>query len=133
MKARKNVGVLLASGIGERSGFARPKQLVKLAGRPVIAHALDRFQAHEGIDEIAIVTNDRCMGEIEDLISSNRLSKVACVLRGGAERYESSLAAIRAYESASKSHDVRLLFHDAVRPLVSPNLISQCTRGAAGL
>ena len=124
-KPRKNVGVILASGTGERSGFARPKQLVKLAGRPVIAHALERFQAHDGIDEIAIVTNDRCMGEIEDLISSNRLSKVASVLRGGAERYESSLAAIRAYESASHDHDVRLLFHDAVRPLVSHAIISR--------
>ena len=107
-RPRKNVGVILASGIGERSGFARPKQLVKLAGRPVIAHALERFQAHEGIDEIAIVTNERCMGEIEDLISSNRLSKVACVLRGGQERYESSLAAIRAYEPESRTHDIRL-------------------------
>ena len=125
MKPRKNVGVILASGTGERAGFARPKQLVKLAGRPVIAHALERFQAHEGIDEIAIVTSERCMGEIEDLISSNRLSKVACVLQGGAERFESSLAAIRAYEAESQSHDVRLLFHDAVRPLVSHSIISQ--------
>ena len=124
-KPNKNVGVILASGIGERSGFARPKQLVKLAGRPVIAHALERFQAHEGIEEIAIVTNDRCMGEIEDLISSHRLSKVACVLRGGGERFESSLAAIRAYEPQSGTHDLRLLFHDAVRPLVSHAIISR--------
>jgi 2-C-methyl-D-erythritol 4-phosphate cytidylyltransferase len=122
---RKTVAVILASGVGQRSQFTRPKQLMKLAGRPVIAHALERFQTHEAIDEIAIVTNDDCMGEIEDLIGRERFSKVARVLRGGSERYESSLAAIKAYEDDSRKYDLRLLFHDAVRPLVSGEIISR--------
>jgi 2-C-methyl-D-erythritol 4-phosphate cytidylyltransferase len=67
---RKNVAVVLASGIGQRSEFSRPKQLMKLGGRPVMAHALARFQSHEGIDEIAIVTNQLCLGEVEDLVPS---------------------------------------------------------------
>jgi 2-C-methyl-D-erythritol 4-phosphate cytidylyltransferase len=89
-----------------------------------MAHALERFQQHAAIDEIAIVTNDTCMGEVEDLVSRERLSKVAHILRGGAERFESSLAAIRAYEPESQSHDLKLLFHDAVRPLVSTSIIT---------
>lgn len=121
---RKNVAVVLASGIGQRSRFSRPKQMMKLGGRPVIAHALARFQTHDGIDEIAVVTNELCMAEIEDLISREGFSKVAHVLLGGAERYDSSLAAIRAYESESGTCDLRLLFHDAVRPLVSHAIIS---------
>jgi 2-C-methyl-D-erythritol 4-phosphate cytidylyltransferase len=98
---------------------------MKLGGRPVIAHTLERFQVHEAIDEIAIVTNDDCMAEIEDLVGRERFSKVKRLLRGGAERYESSLAAIRAYEADSHNHDLRLLFHDAVRPLVSGEIISR--------
>ena len=121
---RKTVAVILASGIGQRSHLSRPKQLMKLGGRPVIAHALARFQTHDGIDEIAVVTNELCMGEIEDLVTKDGFSKVAHVLLGGAERYESSLAAIRAYESQSEGCDLRLLFHDAVRPLVSHAIIS---------
>jgi 2-C-methyl-D-erythritol 4-phosphate cytidylyltransferase len=121
---RKNVAVILASGIGQRSEFSRPKQLMKLGGRPVMAHALARFQAHEGIDDIAIVTNQLCLGEIEDLVSREGFSKVTRVLLGGAERFQSSLAAIRAYESQSEGCDLRLLFHDAVRPWVSQTIIS---------
>jgi 2-C-methyl-D-erythritol 4-phosphate cytidylyltransferase len=117
--------VILASGVGQRSQFTRPKQLMKLAGRPVIAHTLERFQLHEAIDEIAIVTNDDCMGEVEDLVGRERFSKVKRLLRGGAERYQSSLAALRAYEADSHAHDLRLLFHDAVRPLVSGEIISR--------
>jgi 2-C-methyl-D-erythritol 4-phosphate cytidylyltransferase len=124
-KQRKTVAVILASGEGERANFSRPKQLVKLAGKPVIAHALERFQAHPEIDEIAIVTSDRCMGEVEDIVSRDGLFKVARILRGGEERYQSSLAAIRAYEEESASTDIRLLFHDAVRPLVSRTIISR--------
>ena len=85
--ARRNIAVILASGVGQRSQFSRPKQLMKLGGRPVIAHVLARFQAHEAIDEIAIVTNALCMGEIEDLISREGFTKIAQVLLGGAERY----------------------------------------------
>jgi len=121
----KNVAVILAAGNGERSRFSRPKQLMKLGGRPVIAHALARFQKHESIDEIAIVTNQTCIGEMEELVSREGFSKVAHVLLGGAERYESSLAAIRAYESRSENGDLRMLFHDAVRPLVSHAIISR--------
>lgn len=120
----KVVGVILASGRGERSGFSRPKQLAKLGGRPLVAHPLERFQSHPDIDEIAIVTNDQCIDEIEGLVRQERLTKVKKVLLGGAERYESSLSAIRAYEAEARSTDLRLLFHDAVRPLVSHGTIT---------
>lgn len=121
----KSIAVILASGTGERAGMARPKQLAKLAGRPVVAHALERFQHHAGIDEIAIVTNELCIGEIEALVGREQLSKVKRVLLGGRERYESSLAAIRAYEDEAAAGAVDLIFHDAVRPLVSDRIISE--------
>jgi 2-C-methyl-D-erythritol 4-phosphate cytidylyltransferase len=117
--ALRRIAVILAGGVGERGGFSRPKQLVKLAGRPVISHALERFQTHESIDEICVVTNDLCRSDIEDLVNRESFGKVKRILLGGAERYESSLAAIRAYEQEASKDEVLLLFHDAVRPLVS--------------
>ncbi len=127
----KFVAVILASGRGERSGFSRPKQLAKLGGRPLVAHPLERFQSHPDIDEIAIVTNNQCIDEIEGLVRQDRLTKVKKVLLGGAERYESSLSAIRAYEAEAKSTDLRLLFHDAVRPLVGHGTISDVVAALA--
>lgn len=120
----RNIAVILASGAGQRTGFARPKQLAKLAGKPLIAHALERFQIHSGIDEIAIVTSENCLAEIEALVNRERLTKVKRVLLGGSERYQSSLSAIRAYETESAAGDLRLLFHDAVRPLIGQTTIS---------
>lgn len=120
----RNIAVILAGGVGERAGFNRPKQLVKLAGRPVIAHTLERFQHHSAIDEIAIVTNEQCEAEIADLVSTEKVTKVRRLLLGGRDRHESSLAAIRAYEKEAQTCDIRLIFHDAVRPLVSEMIIS---------
>ncbi|MGI4958583.1 MAG: SDR family NAD(P)-dependent oxidoreductase [Janthinobacterium lividum] len=120
----RHVAVILASGVGDRAGFSRPKQLVKLAGRPVIAHALERFQTHPDIDEIVVVTNKLCIEDIETLVGRDRLTKVKRILLGGKERSDSSCSAIRAYETEAAGGELRLLFHDAVRPLVSHKIIS---------
>ena len=50
----------------------------------------------------------------------NKWRKVKKILKGGKERYDSSLSAIRAYGS----EDVNLIFHDAVRPLVSQRIVN---------
>ena len=127
----RNIAVILASGSGERAGFSRPKQLAKLAGRPVVAHALERFQTHPGIDEIAVVTNGACVDEIEALVAREALTKVKRVLLGGAERSDSSLSAIRAYQRDAAAGPINLLFHDAVRPLVSHRIISDVVAALA--
>ncbi len=120
----KSVAVILAGGLGLRSGFSRPKQIVKLGGRPVIAHTLQQFQSHPDIAEIAVVLNKDCLHEVESLVMRERFTKVRKLLLGGTERYQSSLAAICAYEEEAEADDIRLLFHDAVRPFVSHRIIS---------
>jgi len=122
---KKNIAVILAAGSGARSGFSRPKQLTKLAGRPIVVHTVQRFQNHPDIDEIAIVTSQDCIADIEVLVSKESFNKVKKILLGGKERHESSLAAVRAYEEEAASFDLRLIFHDAVRPLVNDRIISE--------
>lgn len=118
-----NVAVILAAGAGERSGFDQPKQMMKLAGRPLVEHTITVFQNSPDIDEILIVTNQLCIGRIEDMVAAQRFSKVKAILHGGKERFESSLSAIAAYEERAQTERVRLIFHDAVRPLVDERII----------
>lgn len=119
-----NVAVILAAGRGERSGFEQPKQMMKLAGRPLVEHTIAVFQNSKHIDEILVVTNKDCVSSIEDMIGNRRFDKVKGVILGGKERYESSLAAIAAYEDRNNLVPVRLIFHDAVRPLVNDRIIA---------
>lgn len=116
-----NIGVILAGGVGSRSGLSTPKQFYKVAGKTVLEHTIDVFERHIGIDEIAVVVNSSLVREIESIILRNKWTKLKKVLIGGKERYDSSLAAIRAYDY---DPECNLIFHDAVRPLLSDRIIN---------
>lgn len=115
-----NVAVILAGGVGNRLDKSHPKQFFKVAGKTVIEHTVNVFEKSRIIDEIAIVINPNYQVTIEDLVLSNRWKKVRKILKGGAERYHSSLAAVKAYAGAG---NINLIFHDAVRPLISDRII----------
>lgn len=119
----KNIAIILAGGTGQRLGDSMPKQLLKVAGKKVIEHTLDVFQNHPQIDEIAVVSHPHHINEVETLMMKNHYTKLKKILRGGKERYHSSLAAINAYDT---EEEINLIFHDAVRPLVNDRIISDC-------
>lgn len=119
-----NIAVILAGGIGSRFGLDRPKQFMKVAGKTVLEHTVEIFQRHTQIDEIAIVMHASYVHDAEEMVIKNHWTKVKKVLNGGHERYESSMAAINAYHKQSQQKNLNLIFHDAVRPLVSVKIIS---------
>lgn len=117
----RNIAIVLAGGVGSRLGLSTPKQFFKVAGKMVIEHTIDAFQRNPHIDEIAVVSNPAYVSDVENILLRNpHWTKLHRILKGGKERYDSSLSAIRAFEG---SEDVNLIFHDAVRPLVSQRII----------
>lgn len=115
-----NIAVILAGGVGSRLGYSTPKQFLKVAGKTVIEHTVDVFDNNELIDEIAIVIHPQYVDEMENIVVRNQWKKVKRILKGGDERYMSTLSAIKAYEGQEGSN---MIFHDAVRPLVSNRII----------
>jgi len=118
----KNIAVILAGGKGVRLGYNKPKQFLKVAGKLIIEHTIEVFQKHEEIDEIVVVSHKDYIYLVEEVVNKNTFNKVKKILNGGNERSDSSLVAIHAYEN----EEVNLIFHDAVRPLVSFRIISDC-------
>ena len=82
------------------------------------------FERHPLIDEVAVVCHANHLAEMESIVASNQYGKVKKVLPGGKERYHSSLAALAVYTN----DDDCLLFHDAVRPLVTDRIITDCVK-----
>lgn len=118
----KNVAIILAGGIGSRLNAGVPKQFLKIAGLSVIEHTINVFQKHMRIDEIAVVANDAYRGKIESYIIKSNFTKVKKILSSGRERHFSSLSAIQAY---AQEEECNLIFHDAVRPLISSSIIDK--------
>jgi len=116
----KNIAVILAGGKGTRLGYDKPKQFIKVAGKLIIEHTIEAFEKHDMIDEIAIVVHGDYIGYLEEVTLKNSYKRVKKILNGGSERSDSSLSAIEAYST----QNVNLIFHDAVRPLVSKRIIT---------
>lgn len=126
----KNIAVILAGGIGSRLNAGVPKQFLKVAGMSVIEHTIAAFENHPHIDEIAVVANDAYHQKISSYVLKNGYKKVKKILNGGAERHHSSLSAIEAY--SVDGEDCNLIFHDAVRPLINPMIISDVIKALDG-
>ncbi len=116
----KNIVVILAGGVGKRAGYSEPKQFFKIAGKTVLEHTVSRFERSERIDEIIIVVHSQYIKFVERLVLKNGWLKVDKILNGGSERYESSLSAI----TAIGDQESNVIFHDAVRPMVSKQIIN---------
>lgn len=57
MRQEKNIGIVLAGGIGHRFGGDRPKQYFKILGKEMIAYSIELFRAAKSIDDFVVVLN----------------------------------------------------------------------------
>ena len=119
----KTVAIILAGGSGKRLGADIPKQFLKVNDKMIIEHTIEKFHNHEEIDEIAVACHAEYTTLMHESIKKNNYSKIKKILLGGDKRFNSSVAAIRAYSDGEQK---KMLFHDAVRPLVSAEIISDC-------
>lgn len=115
--------LVLGAGRGERLGHDLPKAFVWVAGRPLLAHALEALAAVPEVVHVVPVipvdAHDRCR-ELSRSVRGNE--KIAAPVAGGAERQDSVAAGLAALPS-----DVELVaVHDAARPLVRPEDVSRC-------
>lgn len=104
--------VIPAAGRGTRFGGDVPKQYLEVAGRPLIAHALQALLAHPRVAGamVALSPDDaRWPGWAQ----WNGKPVMRCV--GGGERADSVLAALRALP-AQVDDNTLVLVHDAARP-----------------
>lgn len=129
-----NIAIILAGGIGSRVGGKMPKQLLPLEdGRSILEHSVEAFEQAKCINEIGIVMHPDYIACAEEMLLRNGWQKVAFIIAGGSERWESSVNAIQEIEQRigvpilqpSYNHPItNILLHDAARPFVSQRIIN---------
>ncbi|TAJ97064.1 MAG: 2-C-methyl-D-erythritol 4-phosphate cytidylyltransferase [Candidatus Manganitrophaceae bacterium] len=123
--------VIPAAGQGKRLGGNVKKQFLSLCGLPIAVHTLAVFQRSPLIDEIICIAPKEDLPFFERLVSDHSLTKVAKLLPGGERRQDSVLAGLFYLEGRSDP-DGLVAVHDAVRPLVTTELIERVVEGAKG-
>ena len=120
-----NIAVIIAGGSGHRMKQEIPKQFLNVNDKPIIIYTLETFQSHPDIDEIGVVCIDGWHDILRAYARQYKIDKLKWVISGG----ENGQASIRngAFEAERRyqSDDI-LLIHDAIRPMVSHEIISDC-------
>ena len=128
----KVVVIIPAAGLGTRmapvptsktKSMQPSKQFTELGGTPILLHTLRKFAAHEEVSEIWIALRENEMeGFRARLQSEGRdvLKKKVELVVGGEHRQQSVEHALNAISAAP---DDIVLVHDAVRPLVTTEII----------
>lgn len=121
---KKTQVIILAGGSGERFGGELPKQFVKIAGKTIIEHTIEKMEHCQAIDSVILVVNDKYYEYMNSLILKNHFTKVKKIILGGSTRQESSYAGMNACDEDTEN----VLFHDAIRPFVSERIVTDVVR-----
>lgn len=127
MTELRNVAVVLAGGTGIRVGLSIPKQLIRIAGKTIIEHTIAAFEASPLIDEIIVLMAPGHLDPVRAIVRSGGYGKVSQIVEGGLTRNDSTSRAL----DALGTEECNVLFHDAVRPLVSQTIIADCVAALA--
>ena len=122
---KKCHALLPTAGAGSRLGGDLPKQLQELAGRPMLAYAIEAFMQSPLIESIWIGVSP---GFIDHPIlkSLSKGSKPIHFLpTGGSTRQETVRNTLAAQLKSGISSDDWILVHDAARPGITPELIEK--------
>ena len=121
-----NIALILAGGMGARMGQDIPKQFIHVNNIPVIIYTLQAFQDHPDIDRIQVVCIDGWEAILRGYAQQFNITKLAGVVSGGVTRFDSTKQGMDAL-GAVQDEDV-IIVHDAVRPLVTKESISDTIR-----
>ena len=119
-KNPRTAAIILAGGTGERFGKEGGKQLVEIAGKPILTWSAEALDAVGDIGLIVIVCPDeRCDEYLKKAIDPFPFVTPVVVAPSGPSRQESAFSGL---EFVPDEYDYVIL-HDGARPLISPELI----------
>ena len=112
---------MAAAGIGRRLGAQGPKALVRVAGRPLLLHAVEAMEANRCVTAVVVVAHPDALGATAKLLADEGFAKVVAVVAGGPTRQASVAAGL----AAMPPGPTFLAVHDAARPLPGPGSVDR--------
>ncbi|MES2457534.1 MAG: 2-C-methyl-D-erythritol 4-phosphate cytidylyltransferase [Bacteroidota bacterium] len=117
----KYYAILVAGGSGNRMQSMVAKQFLLLNGKPVMMHTIEAFHRSSLNPEILVVLNKQQHLYWTELCNLHHFKVPHQVIEGGEQRFHSVKNGLDSIHG-----DGYVAVHDAVRPLVSPELITRC-------
>lgn len=116
--------IIVAGGTGTRMGSSLPKQFHNLAGKPILFYSLEAFYKAKTQPDIFLVMHSDYLIFWKDLCTQFKFNIPHEVIAGGINRTESVHIGLKAISGLEKNQIPSwIAVHDAVRPIVSSELI----------
>ena len=120
-----NIGLIIAGGVGARMHAAIPKQFMTVFDKPIIAYTMEKFEKHPAIDVIAVVCLDGWDNILASYAKQYNITKLKHIFPAGKVGQESIKNGIMGLAEYYSDDDI-VLIHDAIRPNLSNDIISDC-------
>ncbi len=118
---KRDVGVIIvAAGSGSRTGSAELKQFRWVAGKPMLLHSIQTFQARVDVAMVVCVLPREYVGDPPPWIFQSDADRLLLSV-GGRERSESVANGLEDLPSECEI----VVIHDAARPLVTSETIGR--------
>ncbi|TCN84899.1 2-C-methyl-D-erythritol 4-phosphate cytidylyltransferase [Vibrio crassostreae] len=119
------IAVVPAAGVGSRMKADRPKQYLKINGKTILEHTVEKLLSHPQVAQIVVAISDDDPYYPELALNQNpQVIRVS----GGSERADSVLSALN-YIAEQQLGDW-VMVHDAARPCVQLSDIDKLISGA---
>lgn len=116
--------IIPAGGRGLRLGGSIPKQFLLLKGKSILQRSIEAFESIALVGEIIVVVPEDQVRRTEQLIMKSKLRKILHVVVGGSERQHSVRNGLLSFDVEPEI----VLVHDAVRPLITGDVIRKVIR-----
>jgi 2-C-methyl-D-erythritol 4-phosphate cytidylyltransferase len=121
----KKFAIIVAGGTGSRMNNSTPKQFLLLRGKPVLYHTIKSFlQSYDDMHIILVLPQDHIAAGQEIIDAFFDYSRIQIAI-GGRTRFHSVQNGLQMVNEESI-----VFVHDAVRCLVSVDLIQRCYNAA---
>ena len=119
-----NIALIIAGGVGARMGQDIPKQFLNVYDKPVIVYTMEAFQNHPDIDAIEVVCIDDWKGALLAYAKQFGIAKLDNIVSGGKNGQDSIRNGLYDIAERHNRDDDIVLIHDAIRPMVSQEIIT---------
>lgn len=123
-----NIGMIIAGGVGARTHQDIPKQFINVNDKPVIVYTLEAFQRHPNIDAIEVVCLDGWHDIVKAYARQFGITKLENIVNGGETGQDSIRNGLYDIQKRYHGEDDIVVIHDAIRPMVSAEIISDNIR-----
>lgn len=118
--------IIVAGGSGARMGQELPKQFLLIQGKPILLHSIDSFSRAYSDIHIILVLPTTYISYTKSILDKQGYNTADFIFaEGGETRFHSVRNGLKCL-----AHDGLVFVHDAVRCLVSPELIRRCGQEA---